>query len=370
MALSFKNSHNSIFSGQAPGATRPIQKAATPEPPPTELKDFLRFYPLTPGAQTRQHSGNSAYPVPPLSQRPQHPLNPLNPLHRAATPTAPSTPPVPKRATVPPQHRQPPLPPNQASLPQAAPMPHPMQSVQSPQPPQSPQSPQSAAEQFRRINKNLPDGVMYEPLDEDIMRLLKDNGHIKQSPTPQPTASAPLPSTPHTAAPTQPIPAPHTNPPNYPTSMPHHNPPQPPTQPSQPIPPAPTIALEPMIAALKALAQDEENSKIFYTNLATQAPTDPLKKALADLAIDCESRKQNYMAILKENFSQDFTPETKAVNTNVSYREGITLAQTEENKALTTLGSLLDQAKDTTLERQLERIVYRKIIRYQLLTGL
>jgi hypothetical protein len=34
-------------------------------------------------------------------------------------------------------------------------------------------SPENAAEKFRDFNKSLPDGVRYEPLDEETMRILK-----------------------------------------------------------------------------------------------------------------------------------------------------------------------------------------------------
>ena len=45
-------------------------------------------------------------------------------------------------------------------------------------PPPAPRSPENAAAQFRQINKNLPDGVHYEPLDEETLRLLREHGHL------------------------------------------------------------------------------------------------------------------------------------------------------------------------------------------------
>lgn len=57
----------------------------------------------------------------------------------------------------------------------------PMIPVQKPPmiPPQNPAqqtqaaSPAAAAEQFTRVNSNLPDGVRYEPLDEETMKILR-----------------------------------------------------------------------------------------------------------------------------------------------------------------------------------------------------
>jgi len=50
---------------------------------------------------------------------------------------------------------------------------------QNPHPPMIPnqqnssQNPQTAAERFQQKNKGLPDGVRYEPLDEETMKILR-----------------------------------------------------------------------------------------------------------------------------------------------------------------------------------------------------
>jgi hypothetical protein len=41
--------------------------------------------------------------------------------------------------------------------------------------------PLNAVEQFAKANKNLPDGVRFEPLDEETLKLLRDNGHLPQA---------------------------------------------------------------------------------------------------------------------------------------------------------------------------------------------
>ncbi|MCL2187987.1 MAG: hypothetical protein FWB87_04405 [Defluviitaleaceae bacterium] len=46
----------------------------------------------------------------------------------------------------------------------------------------TPTAPETAVAQFQRVNKSLPDGVRYEPLDEETLRLLRENGHLPSPP--------------------------------------------------------------------------------------------------------------------------------------------------------------------------------------------
>jgi len=202
-------------------------------------------------------------------------------------------------------------------------------------------TPENAAEHFRRVNKSLPDGVMYEPLDEDIIRLLKENGHLSKSQPPQQ----------NTAPPQQPVlPTQQTAPP-----------------PATSTPPPATHHPEKITTALQKLTQDEQNAHIFYSGVAQNAPTDGIKKALTDMAGDCRTRLAQYIQILQTQFNITFIPEIKDINTAIPFEKAISLAITEESKALTNLGELLDYAEDTSLERQIQRILSKKVVAHQIL---
>jgi len=217
---------------------------------------------------------------------------------------------------------------------------------QSLSPQTTPPTPENAAEQFRRINKNLPDGVMFEPLDEDIMRLLKENGHLEKKQS-APQNAAPQPPRQTTQQPAMPMP------------------PSPAT-----TPPPTNIEFEKITTTLQKLAQNEQNAHIFYSGIAKNAPADETKKSLTDMAGDCNARLTQYIQILQTHFNLTFVPAVKDINTAMPFEQAISLAILEENKALTTLGELLDHAEETSLERQIQRILSKKIVAHQLLLSI
>jgi len=326
MPLSFQRPYSSLFSGQRYVNNSYIEETIPEQP--TVLHDFLRFYPLSAEREARR----GAQPVMPLQPRTNH--QPNSQLAQFFTQKPQS---LPQRG---PSHHVPARRPDAEGgireanvLTPRQHLPQPSQSIQPLQMPSAPPSPQTAADHFRNINKNLPDGVMYEPLDDDIMRLLKENGHIKTEPS--------VPSVEQTA------PSPALS--------------------STPQPPTTNVELNAIISTLINLAQDEQNANIFYSGMARSAPTDEIKKTLHNLATGCETRREKYTQILKANFNQDFTPEAKIINTALPFNSAISLAISEENKALTTLGNLLDQVQDTSLEQQIERIISKKVIAHQIL---
>jgi len=182
---------------------------------------------------------------------------------------------------------------------------------------------------------------MYEPIDDDIMRLLKDNGHLQKiKPESKPTQPAPadiqqLQQSPQSQSPKQ-------------------------NTPPQPIPPE-------IAKTLENLTQNERNAQIFYTGISHASPTDEIKNALFLLAEGSETRISQYTQILQTHFSNQFAPQTKDINTNLPFFDAISLAISEENKALATLSNLLDQTEGTSIERQLERIISKKIVAHQIL---
>lgn len=356
MPLAFQRPPQSVFAAQR--MTKTItqnipEEQPAPPPEPTELRDFFRFYPLMPENEQTNKPSHGATPVNPLPPpRPrekansplrnhflqQQPQRTQQPQRAQQPPMAPMQQPQQQQQMIPPQQFQRPvqpqmIPPHQ--LPQQQPQMPPMQQPQQMMPPPSPPSPENAAQHFRNINKNLPDGVMYEPLDDDIMQLLKDNGHLAK---PQPKNP---PAPPHTPPATAQSPPPQT----------------PPT----------TIVSSEIVKTIENLTQNERNAQVFYTGISHFSPTEEIQKSLFLLAEGSKSRTSQYVNILHTHFDSKFTPQEKEINTNLSFEDAISLAIIEENKALSTLCSLLDQAEGTSLERQIERIISKKVVSHQIL---
>jgi len=232
------------------------------------------------------------------------------------------------RATIP-QTKRPPHP-----APQRQPAPMQNFPPATPQKEPIPSSPQTAVEHFRRVNKGLPDGVMYEPLDKETLELLKSQAQPKEvAPPKELPVPAPLNSLP-------PVPPPADTP-----------------------PPAATIAPADIADVLEMLAQDERNAFIFYSHFAKIGH----KKNLSTLAQDSEMRMNNYIQILKSGFNRDFTPKETDINVNLSLVHAINLAITEEHKGLTKLSGLLDKTTDTSLEKRIQGALQKKIISQQVL---
>ena len=352
MPLSFQRPSNSMFRRGTTTHNTTTEDNATIDSKikePSGLHDFLKFFPLDANSQTKK----SAVPVQPLSEK------------RAAKPGT-------ALAQHFAQHQR-----KQMEQPKGM---HRQGQAHSPTPSHTPHSPQSAVEQFRRINKSLPDGVMYEPLDDETMQLLKNtkpephqHQHNNTSPTPQSAAEqfrrinkslpdgvmyeplddetmkllknakpeSPTLSNSNIIPPTQ----------QSTVEQPHqeHN------TSSQPV----------SIETLKELAQNEFNAQIFYSSL--QAPSDAIKTSLNIIAEDCNSRIQQLIAILTQHHNIIFAPEKKEINTTLPFKDAITLALTEESKSLLNLNKLLDLPENAPFERKIERIVSKKIINYQML---
>lgn len=330
MPLSFQRPYNSLFSGQRTNVPATPQTKNIEQP--TALHDFLSFYPLA----TEKRGSGGVQAVTPLRQassvsqnsqllaqathmqKHQQQNNRQNPMQNLQTAH-------PQMSLLQNQHSQ-----------------APNQRLNQPAHQASP-SPQAAANHFRNINKNLPDGVMYEPLDEETTRLLKENALMK--PTEKPTENK------NGKSPRE----------NFSEKTIKNDILQ--TSPMQPA--STNIELNAITSTLINLAQDEQNAYIFYSGIV--APTSEAKETLKSLASGCEMRCNQYTQILKSHFERNFTPEIKIINTALPFHEAISLALLEESKALTSLGNLLDQVQDTSLERLIERLINKKIIAHQVL---
>jgi len=352
MPLSVQRPQHSMFSQHHTRTNKPAEKQ--PDQKTTSFYDFLRFYPLQSGGERHsQKQPGSAKPVSPLtpsranplpSNRPTNPLPPQqrqNPLQQFTNPR--QQPPHPPMQHMPsgqmphhtPQHpfQQPHIPsaifPNQTQQQHPTPPPQNRQQAQVQAQASAPPTPQNAAEQFRRMNKNLPDGVKYEPLDDETMRILKMAQLSAQGA------------------------------PNTPQSAPQ----------IKEVPPSPSIpVIPPEIAkSIETLTQDEYNAQVFYTGISQNVSNEATKKSLTELAKDCEARHKKYTQMLKMHFDIEFTPAEKEINTSLPFSNAISLALSEESKTLSTLCSLLGQVEGTPMERQIERTIIKKILGQQVL---
>ncbi|MCL2405367.1 MAG: hypothetical protein FWC92_07460 [Defluviitaleaceae bacterium] len=219
----------------------------------------------------------------------------------------------------------------------------------------TPPSPQQAANQFRRTNKGLPDGVRYEPLDEDTMRLLREHGHLPPVPETQ-DAQPPM------QQPLAPVSA-HIPPPS-PLGVPL------PQQTAASIPQLTAPEMEPIIKIIKELIQDERNAHIFYSHLAKSAMGQPIEPALTNIASDSVKHTQKFTHILTSQFNSSFEPAEAEINTGLEIKDALTLALQEENASLRTLAELHESVANTESERVIQRIINKKIANYNQLERL
>jgi len=272
-----------------------------------QRESAMRFFPLEPEGENKNPAQGRQRTVNPLAHR-QNPLSPHS-VNMAG-------------------QRMPQMPQmNQPQQPQKNRIPY----NQIPQPEEVKPSPERAVEQFSRINKNLPDGVHYEPLDEQTLKLLREKGHLPaQQPSPKPT---PMPSPP---APLPPV--------------------QPQTQ-STGIPLEAAVIIE-------GLLQNSRNAQIFYTHMAKTAENGEAEGIFTALSMECRAQTEQYNAMLARYFNRSFTPNETEINTRLSYEKSLTLALTEENKAIDVLSGLLYTFTDAEAERVLQRIINKKIAGY------
>jgi len=162
--------------------------------------------------------------------------------------------------------------------------------------------PITPAEHFQQVNRNLPDGVRFEPLDEETKAALRSLGMDKPAPEPAP---------------------------------------EPVTVSSPESAPAPALVSENDIPLLERLIQDEKNASVYYQYLSEIAPSDDLAIALKDIANNCEVRYQQYKQILQTRHGRAFEAVDKPVNTTIAFNPGIEMALLEEHKILEAMSELI-----------------------------
>jgi len=218
-------------------------------------------------------------------------------------------------------------------------------------------SQEQAVRQFRRANKGLPDGVRYEPLDENTMRLLRENGHLPPAEPTQQT-QAPAPSTvqaPEPLVPVQPAITGLTSP-------------QPMT--ATPLPSAAPPDSLSIVKVIEGLVQDERNAHVFYSHLAKTAQGNASEPALTEIANDSSQHAAKFTQILARQFGSNFTPVEAEINTGLELTNALALALEEENKSLRILAELLEGVANTESEKIIQRIINKKVVNYNQLERL
>ncbi|MCL2364036.1 MAG: hypothetical protein FWC71_05175 [Defluviitaleaceae bacterium] len=243
------------------------------------------------------------------------------------------------------------LAPQQGHAPTHAPAP-----MQAAAPPAVPMGREQAAEQFNRVNKSLPDGVHYEPLDEQTLKLLRDNGHLPPLPGP---GDAPAPPRPAEALMRNdnadshlmpdPAPMPQTR-----HAEPRHVAPQRQDPPHEDEP----------AKKIKQLIQDSHNAFNFYSQLAHTLDADGTHEdaviVFQSMADDCAEHVRIYGDIARVRYGVHFIPADVHIKTNLPFDQALKLATREENKMIQTLANVLQEANDITIERELQYIFNKK----------
>ncbi|MCL2421652.1 MAG: hypothetical protein FWD03_07335 [Defluviitaleaceae bacterium] len=316
----------------------------------------LQHYPILPGVlargnpsrpQQQQTQQPAPFQRPPMIPPPQPPTPPNAP-HRQLPMNQHMMPP--REQPMPPQMVQP-----QTMMPQ---VPQPMQSAPA-QPDSQPLPPQTAAERFRQVNRGLPDGVTFEPLDEETKAALQKLGMA-------PSQSPQTPSSPPSPPQTPPVPA-------TPSSMPFPSGPIPPmpmtATPITPKPETSNIQETPAMsspesaALLEQIIQDERNASIFYQHLSGISPSGEFQESLQGIARDCESHTTQLRQLLQKTHGRPFEPKNTPINTTVGFAQGVQMAVNEERKVLDTMAKLIDQLADSSDKYAVQNLLNKRMIR-------
>ena len=218
-----------------------------------------------------------------------------------------------------------------------------------PQTDKAPQlSPQTAAERFQQVNRGLPDGVVFEPLDNETRAVLQSIGITGQAkPNIPPSVAKPNPapvatvvSSPAAANTTVPVPG-------HKDEKPDGN----------------NTASPESANMLEGLIQDEYNAAVYYKYLSGAAPSGDFQKKLQGIANDCEKRRGLYQSILKNLHGRGFEPKNNPVNTTVGFAQGMEMAVMEENKMLDAMTELMEHLTDRASIYTMQSLLNKRMIR-------
>lgn len=291
------------------------------------------------------------------------------------------------------------------------------------EPSQPPPPTISPAEHFQNVNARLPDGVRYEPLDDDIKtamlalnsgsppkppQVVNQANQINQAnhmpPHPEPAQHA---SQHAVANPTEQLRKVNKGLPdgiryepyekydeetkaalqalnNGTLGKPHttnHTPPEPPPvnhalpnsknstkNPSTDHTHTPSKSSSIPIASpeteklLERLIQDERNASVYYQYLAEIAPKGVFQTTLVEFIEDCGTRLSQYQNILQNLHGRTWEPKNPPINTNVGFDRGVEIAVIEENKILRAMAELLERIEDDPSTRSMQKLLNKRII--------
>jgi hypothetical protein len=190
--------------------------------------------------------------------------------------------------------------------------------------------PITPAERFQQVNKGLPDGVVYEPLDEQTKSLLRSMNKTQAAESvPQPPQQF-----------QQPL--------------------------QQPLQQPPKQADIPQNAdLLERLIQDERNASVFYRFLSGVAPAGEYQETLSHIAGECAARYGRYRQLLQDTDGHDFAPEETVINPSAGYAAGVRFAVAEEHKMLRAMADLLDSGFEGEHARVVQGLFNKKLVRQQ-----
>ena len=264
-------------------------------------------------------------------------------------------------------------------------------------------NPQQIAERIQQINSGLPDGVRFEPLDNETKVILQNmgkensthnNSHNENHNEPPAIAKPPVPNIPKNTPVKPNIPSNRGLPDgvryepideatmdilkNMGKSAPTNKTPSPsvprtidapnlinssPTRPaaseakeSTALPPSKSIEL------LEQLIQDESNASIYYQYLAGIAPNE-IKEDLQNISKECNKWSSHHQQVLQKLHGRFYDPKDARINTEIGFSPGIEVAIIEERKILETMTELMDLLENNADSHSLQKLINRRMIR-------
>ena len=225
--------------------------------------------------------------------------------------------------------------------------------------------PRQAAERIMKINQGLPDGVRFEPMDDEVMTAMR--GLSKEAPAPKPGSHLASPAPPPTPAKQKKLPDGVRYEPLDDETMALlkkmgkdiPSPAAPELQATSP----PSVSPPESAKLLENLIQDERNSSVFYQYLSGIAPSGSFRDALQKAAKDCDNHCIQYQQMLENLYNRDYKPKNTAVNTNTGFDRGVEMAVLEEKKILESMTNLIDHLENEAGSYTLQNLLNKRMIR-------
>ena len=205
--------------------------------------------------------------------------------------------------------------------------------------PIEPPAPEDAAQRFRQVNRGLPDGVRFEPLDDETKAALERLGKIQEEAVEEEVREE-VREAKAIAPPRAPVP--------------------------QPVPTPPVLVSQESTKSaevLERLIQDERNASIYYQGLSGIAPAEDMQASLQAIAKDCEAWRGQYQQILQKLHEKTFEPKNTTINVTVQFDRGVEMAASEERKILESMAELIDHLEDRDSAKVMQNLINKRMIR-------